>query len=80
MCSTDTEEPKSEEKLLQEAEKTRLENALQHLIRSNAEIREALSLDDDPVYIEALQENEVVIQSMREKLTLIEAALSRMNG
>ncbi len=58
-----------------EKEIIRIGNAIKHLIRSNDELQEALKADNDPLYREALQENQVVIQSMKDKLAVIEREL-----
>ena len=59
-------------------ERGRLQNAINHLIRSNEEIQKALIADDDAVYSQAIQENQDVLQSMREKLALLEAEITEL--
>eukprot|EP00897_Mesotaenium_endlicherianum_P006690 jgi/Mesen1/6049/ME000308S05246 len=60
-----------------EAEKARLENAVKHLVRSNEELQAALAAgDSDPEYERAIQENQEVIQAMREKIALLEAEIA----
>lgn len=63
-----------------ELEKSRVENAVHHLIRSNEELQEALKSDNDPVFSESLTENQDVLQAMREKVAILEAEIAAIQG
>ncbi|CAI6003093.1 unnamed protein product [Closterium sp. NIES-65] len=65
---------------LLELEEKRLQNAVRHLIRSNEELQAADVAEPDPVYREALMENQVVVQSLREKIALLQAEIAEMKG
>jgi hypothetical protein len=62
-----------------EAELERLRNAVVHLQRSNAELKEAYRLEEqDPEYRVALEENIVVIARYRAKIAALEEELRRL--
>ncbi|CAI7768759.1 unnamed protein product [Closterium sp. NIES-53] len=65
---------------LLELEEKRLQNAVRHLIRSNEELQAADVAEPDPVYREALMENQVVVQSLREKIALLQAEIAEIKG
>lgn len=49
----------------------RLQNSIQHLKRSNAELEEAKAEDPDPVFDEALQENRDVMYAVSVFLSML---------
>ncbi|KAI9001054.1 hypothetical protein BD414DRAFT_473469 [Trametes punicea] len=55
---------------------TRLQNSLTHLQRTQDELRDALSTSpDDSDFTQAFEENEVVIGSQRERITILRMVL-----
>jgi len=57
---------------------TRLQNSLQHLKRTQTELRDhiAASSSPDPVVVEAITENEDVIGSQEERVVILRLALA----
>jgi len=54
---------------------TRLQNSLQHLKRTQTELQEARSSTPDPDIVEAIKENELVIGSQEERISILKMAL-----
>ncbi|KAG2495671.1 hypothetical protein HYH03_006271 [Edaphochlamys debaryana] len=57
-----------------------LKNAVTHLLRSNAELREALASDADPEFRDAVNENLVTIARKRARVAALEEELRRLTG
>ena len=64
--------------LNEELQRTR--KALQHLIRSNDELRAALSESKDPDFKIAIEENIVVIAKNRARVVSLEEEIKRMEA
>ncbi|EGG01283.1 uncharacterized protein MELLADRAFT_111097 [Melampsora larici-populina 98AG31] len=66
------------------AEISRLENSINHLTRSNSDLLMAEKEEDDAaerkVFVLAREENEDVIESQRERITMMKLALNQMLG
>lgn len=66
------------------AEISRLENSINHLTRSNSDLLLAEKEEDDAaerqVFVLAREENEDVIESQRERITMMKLALHQMIG
>ena len=46
----------------------RLENSIEHLLRSNVEMVEEMKTDSDPIYPTSIAENEVLVQKQRRRI------------
>jgi len=54
---------------------TRLNNSIEHLKRSQIELREAVASDPDPELDKAIKENNFVIGSQEERVSILKMAL-----
>lgn len=63
-----------------EAQKHQLENAVAHLCRSNAELKEAIAAegDSDRTFKEAIEENIVIIAKYRARIESLEKEIDNM--
>ncbi|KAG2453324.1 hypothetical protein HYH02_001548 [Chlamydomonas schloesseri] len=57
-----------------------LQNAIQHLERSNRELKELLTSDPDPEYRQAIGENIVTVAKKRARVAALEEELRRITG
>ncbi|KAG2438824.1 hypothetical protein HXX76_005365 [Chlamydomonas incerta] len=57
-----------------------LKNAIQHLERSNWELKELLASDPDPEYRQAIGENIVMVAKKRARVAALEEELRRITG
>ncbi|KAG2438829.1 hypothetical protein HXX76_005370 [Chlamydomonas incerta] len=57
-----------------------LKNAIQHLERSNRELKELLASDPDPEYRQAIGENIVTVAKKRARVAALEEELRRITG
>ncbi|KAI0081722.1 hypothetical protein K474DRAFT_1134288 [Panus rudis PR-1116 ss-1] len=54
----------------------RLQNSLQHLRETQEQLREAIKTDPDPEFTKAIEENEQVIGSQSERISILKMALT----
>jgi predicted RNase H-like nuclease (RuvC/YqgF family) len=84
VANTDTDRfstPETNEHLsaLQQ-EKARLENAVKHLERSNAELAEALAKEADPVYSDAVKENKRTVNNHQVEIYKLALEIAGITG
>lgn len=60
------------------AEKHRLQNSISHLLRSNHELQEFLNEQEDNDLRVAVEENEVVIETQRSRIVMLESRIKRL--
>jgi hypothetical protein len=63
-----------------EQERSRLDNAVHHLVKSNNDLKEALSTEMDRELKTALEENIVIIAKYRARIAAIDEELSLIKG
>ncbi|KZT74345.1 hypothetical protein DAEQUDRAFT_720508 [Daedalea quercina L-15889] len=57
-------------------EMARLQNSLQHLRRTQTELRNAADAAPDPEFTKAIEENDIVIGSQEERISILTMALT----
>ncbi|GBE79698.1 hypothetical protein BKA93DRAFT_758315 [Sparassis latifolia] len=55
---------------------SRLQNSIEHLKTTQEELKEAMSSTPDPEFTKAVEENEVVIGSQEERISILRVALT----